>query len=407
MLPNVVLIGKTYYIKELFDNFIGLNKYIKYYINDNDNDNISYLNNRNFDFFNTCECNNIKIVVDNMNHEFESIKKLLINNYNIDTDRIIEMKDWLADVLENDVEVKLCPNKIRLDVCTTCQLKCADCYMRKDNYGSVGNGYLKFERFKQFIDTLNYVKEIEISNNGEVFLNPDIDKILEYAYKKNIAITINNGTNFNYIKESTLESLVKYHVKSITFSIDGATNETYKKYRINGNLDKVIENIKKLNFYKHMYNSDFPFLNWQYIIMKQNVNEIKEAKELAEKLGLNILYKREWSYSFIPNNVDEVEKITGIKYTTDDKIYNSLCTQMIYSPQINWDGRILGCCTVYRSDWEANAFDDGLINALNSSKYRDGLITLLRCNNINNKSKKNIPCNDCYTFTKNNLHFNI
>ena len=105
-------------------------------------------------------------------------------------------------------------------------------------------------KYVLFLDSDDFIKEIEISNSGEVFLNPDIDLILEYAYKKNISIYIDNGTNFNSVREEAIENLVKYGVKRITFSIDGASQDVYSMYRRNGNFDRVIENIKKLNFYK-------------------------------------------------------------------------------------------------------------------------------------------------------------
>lgn len=43
---------------------------------------------------------------------------------------------------------------------------------------------MKFEKHKEIIDKYPFIKEVEISNNGEPFLNPDIKKILEYSYEK-------------------------------------------------------------------------------------------------------------------------------------------------------------------------------------------------------------------------------
>ena len=47
-----------------------------------------------------------------------------------------------------------------------------------------------------------------------------------------------------------LETLVKYRFTGLTFSIDGTSQETYEKYRRNGNFNNVIENIKKIKFTK-------------------------------------------------------------------------------------------------------------------------------------------------------------
>lgn len=404
---KIILVGNSDNIFEIFTIIPKLTDYVKYYITNDEE--IDFFDCKSPSYLSNKECHNYEIIVDNIDGMYEKYRDELTKKYNISPNKIIQMKTWLANILETDDEVKLIPKRIRVDFCTTCQLNCRDCYMRKDNYGSVGNGYLRFENFKKLIDNNDFIKEIEMSNSGEVFLNPDIDKIITYAIEKNITLTLYNGTNFNNIKESTLELLVKAQVPSITFSIDGASNEIYQKYRVNGNLDNVIKNIKKLNEYKKKYDSDKPNLLWQFIVMKDNVGEILKAKKMAEELNMNIFYKREWSYSFIPENVNEVEKITGINYTSNNEnlFYNSFCTDMIYSPQINWDVKLLGCCVVYRSDWNVNVFENGLIQALNSKKYRKGLITLLRCDNKGNHLDEPNPCIDCYTFTKNDVQFNI
>jgi MoaA/NifB/PqqE/SkfB family radical SAM enzyme len=65
-----------------------------------------------------------------------------------------------------------------------------------------------------------------------------------------LPLTADNGVNLNAAKEDVLEGLVKCNFRRITCSIDGASSETYKVYRVGGNLDKVLENIKKINCYK-------------------------------------------------------------------------------------------------------------------------------------------------------------
>ena len=137
------------------------------------------------------------------------------------------------------------PKRLRVEVCSICQLKCPVCYMRTDEENAkngCGFGYLKFEDFKKLLDE-NELENIEISNSGEIFLNPDLVKILEYADKKRVKVTADNGVNLNYITDKQAEALAKYHVISMTVSIDGTSQETYEKYRVGGDYGKVIENI--------------------------------------------------------------------------------------------------------------------------------------------------------------------
>ena len=83
--------------------------------------------------------------------------------------------------------------------------------------------------------------------------------------------------NINNVQKDVLEGLVKYRLRSMTCSIDGASNETYKTYRVKGNFETVIENIRKINFFKQKYQSEYPRLTWQFIVFGHNEHEIPLA----------------------------------------------------------------------------------------------------------------------------------
>ncbi len=296
----------------------------------------------------------------------------------------------------------LLPKKVRLDACTLCQLKCKSCYMRNDK-PTVGLGYLKFSDFKKFVDDNKQIEEIELSNSGEIFLNPELDKIIKYAYEKNISLTAWNGVNFNTVSDEMIELLVKYQFKKITFSIDGASQETYEKYRVNGNFDTVISNIKKLNEFKKKYGSSYPELMWQYIVFGHNEKEIPNAKKLAQSLDVEIYFKLNWDESFSPIEDESfVKEAAGLKYTSRSEFLEkekqeytrNSCLELWSRPTINWDGKLLGCCKLYKDDFGVNVFKDGLFNALNSEKY-------VYCKRMiaNAAAKRDdVPCGRCLQY---------
>ncbi|EEG94371.1 hypothetical protein ROSEINA2194_01775, partial [Roseburia inulinivorans DSM 16841] len=152
-----------------------------------------------------------------------------------------------------------------------------------------------FEDFSNFIDTNPEIKRIEMSNWGEIFLNKDIVKILEYAFRKGVTLYCGNGTNFNNVSEEALEALVKYRVEYLNISIDGATQETYSIYRVGGNLCNVLQNIERLNNYKERYNSEYPKLSWQFVIFGHNEQDLPKVKELC--LKYNMAFNPKLNYS--------------------------------------------------------------------------------------------------------------
>lgn len=289
-----------------------------------------------------------------------------------------ECKNIKSFILDGLCSGILSPSKLRIDASTTCQLQCTDCYMRLKNSGSVGTGFLTFDNFKRVVDENPCIKEIELSNSGEIFLNPDLVKIIRYSFEKNIHLTAINGVNFNTVSDEQIDALVKYNFGIVGISLDGATQETYERYRRCGNYEKVICNIKKLIDTKKKYNSSFPKIVWQFILMEHNEHEVSLVKREAAKLGIPVWYKLNWNDKYHPTNRELLQSVTGLQYLTREehrvktsKTYlgATVCKQMFLSPQINWDGRLLGCCELFEEDYNENVFEIGLKAALQSPLF--------------------------------------
>ena len=164
--------------------------------------------------------------------------------------------------------------------------------------------------------------------------------------------------------------------------MDGSSQESYSSYRANGDFNRVIENIKKLNNVRKYYiHNKLPVLSWAYVILPgtDSIQEIRRAKEMAAELGMTISFKRDWC-GYIPKNADEIEKETGLVFAGADVknlslssrnfMRKTLCLELWFMPQINWNGELLGCCTNWRKGFGVNVFDKGLRAALNSETVR-------------------------------------
>lgn len=289
-------------------------------------------------------------------------------------------------------------NSIRIEASSICQLKCPECPQAKGKLEIIGKGYLKFEDFKKFVDNYPNFRNIGLSNYGEIFLNPELKNIIKYAYEKNINLTAYNGVNLNAASEEIIRCLVKYRFKAITISIDGACNDTYKIYRRGGNFDRVIDNIKKINYYKQKYNTKFPRLTWQFIIFGHNEHELLTARKMARELNMQFKTKLNWSSSYSPvKNKEFVRKESGLKATSQqeherifNKVYLMLCFQFWFEPQINWDGKLLGCCVNTWGDF-GNVFESGLKKCLKSEKY----VYIKKMLLGKKRDRKDIPCIHC------------
>lgn len=334
---------------------------------------------------------------------FMTILRQCYKKLKIEFDKIISVEEYLKIAIVNGTIV---PKRIKIDACSLCQLDCPKCYMRQYPHKVVGEGYLRFENFKKLIDDNKEIREIELSNWGEVFLNPELKEILQYAYTKHVDIYMGNGVNFNQVSDEMIETLVQTQVRFINISIDGTSQEIYSMYRRRGNLDTVMKNIRKLNAYKEKYHSDFPRLQWQYIIFNHNEHQVSEAKEMARMLHMDIFFKLQHDEGYIPQNRKLLAEVTGLRqfsieeYWKENKeTYDLSCTQLYDGPQINWDGTLLGCCRVFDKDFGGvNVFEVGLKKALSSKKFVETKKALLGDTSIQLDGEN--PCGQCVIYKR-------
>jgi MoaA/NifB/PqqE/SkfB family radical SAM enzyme len=252
------------------------------------------------------------------------------------------------------------------------------------------------------------IKLIELSNWGEIFLNPELKKIIKFAYEKNIGLKATNGANLNDVDDELLEYLVKYKFRRLLVSIDGASNETYKIYRKGGNFNKVIENIKKINNYKKVHGSEYPKLMWQFVIFGHNEHELEAARSMAKELGMIFIPKLNWNASYSPiKDKDYVSDHSGLGAATKKEFeqkhkisYTVPCFQLWNAPQINWDGKLLGCFKNYWQDF-GNVFDSGLKELLDSERYEYAKRMIL---GKEKAMRDDIPCSRCSQYLE---HFAI
>ena len=291
------------------------------------------------------------------------------------------------------------PERIQLEASSICQLRCVSCPTHSGVHRpAVGNGFLKLSSFQRLLRENPGLRTIELANYGEILLNPDLLGILECAHERGVALTAEGGVNFNMVSDEVLEGLVRYQLRSISCSIDGASDETYRLYRRNGSFSTVMENVRKLNAIKSRYESEFPRLSWQYVVFGHNEHEISRARELARVLNMNFRLKLSWDPEFSPvtdqellrrefgaANREEYQQRFGVHYAM------KTCYALWNHPQINWDGRVLGCCFNYWGDFGANAFDDGLETSVNSAEMRYARQMLLG----KKPAKDGIPCATC------------
>jgi len=273
------------------------------------------------------------------------------------------------------------PSIMMIEPTNLCNLKCPLC---PTGSGAIKapRGHMKFENFKKIIDECgDYLFNVTLWNWGEPFLNEDTYKMIDYAKSKRIFVRV--STNGHLLKDDkNIERIVRAGTDELIFSLDGATKETFLKYRQSGDFEGVIKNLKTLIETKKRLKTKTPFVELQFIVMRHNEHEIPRIREIAKEIGVDKLKMKTVSLEGAnalgfggDKNKIKKYKPTDEKYSryTSDmrrKDMKNECVRLWVSSVINWDGSVSPCCNDPNRVFHfGNVLEGGFKNVWNSPKY--------------------------------------
>ncbi len=242
------------------------------------------------------------------------------------------------------------PIAVSIEPTTACNLKCPQCPSGLRQF-TRPTGNLKPEMNKNILDGLG--KNLQYINyyfQGEPFINPNFLSLVKEARKRNIYVL--TSTNAHFISDKTANEIIDSGLSEIIISIDGATQETYENYRIEGDLEKVKAGTKNLVAAKKKRNSSLPILTFQFLVSKQNEHEIDQIKLLKDEMGVDQVkfktiqvYDYETGNDLIPENekYSRYKKNAAGKYELKNAYHNS-CWRSWSSCVFTWDGSVVPCC---------------------------------------------------------------
>ncbi|NTV29750.1 MAG: radical SAM protein [Candidatus Omnitrophica bacterium] len=153
---------------------------------------------------------------------------------------------------------------------------------------------MTFEEFKLVLSRLeDCLIGISFWNYGEPLMNNDLSMMIQYASDQ--GITTVASTNGLLLDERLSEDLVRAGLKYLIVCIDGTTQNVYEKFRRGGSLEVVKENIRGLVKAKESQRSKFPIIDLQFIVMKDNEQQVADFFSLARELHADVATLKKFS----------------------------------------------------------------------------------------------------------------
>lgn len=324
---------------------------------------------------------------------FKFINILKVANFGL-----ISVSYGLSRIFHSNIYAGV-PYFISFEISSICNLNCSQC---ERGAGSINrkNKFFDFNLYKNILKVNGkYMINTILYFQGEPLLNKQFYDYVSEAKKYNIYTQ--TSTNAQLIDDEIAEKLILCGLDKIIISIDGITQNSYSKYRLGGDINKVINAIDKIVEAKKKYNSNYPIIEAQFIVFSHNENEIESFKKFCKEhkvdkctLKTAQLIDANKDFYLLPKN----EKYSRYKKCNDKWITKKgikhPCFRTWGGAVIDSDGNVVPCCF----DKNCNL----VFGNLNEKEYNYNIATILKNDKakkfreklISNRASINI-CNNC------------
>jgi radical SAM protein with 4Fe4S-binding SPASM domain len=242
---------------------------------------------------------------------------------------------------------------------------------------------LSYENAKAIIDQFPGLVHLNLSLWGEPLLNKDIFRIIKFAKSKDIDVLLQS--NLNIMDESSAAEMIHSDLDVLQISLDGASQETYEKYRVRGNFNKVIEHIKLLKTIQKNENNHHTKIVWKMVVNKFNELEVDKAKEMAEELGVEFKIVEIYTPAALAKEWKPAKAIEKSSIVHTDIVEK--CYSLWQVATINFNGDVFPCCSEFSPvDAIGNVFTQNFKDIWNNSKYTE----------LRERNKKSVNCKACH-----------
>jgi MoaA/NifB/PqqE/SkfB family radical SAM enzyme len=237
-----------------------------------------------------------------------------------------------------------------------CNLHCPACPTGL-NLGLRPTVSINQELFKSTIDEIgDYIFRLYMYNWGEPLLHKATPEMIRYAKAKDVNIILSTNLSIK-LTDDYIDRLVQSGLDTMLVSLDGVTQETYGKYRRNGKIELVRENLKRLQQAKQRLGMTTPKLIWQFLVFRHNEHEIEDARAVYKEWGADEIAVGGAEMPMEPHN-EGFEPSTIPQYNlylTDHPVQLEAERQLASDRACSWlygvfvlnpNGKVSPCCAV-------------------------------------------------------------
>lgn len=242
------------------------------------------------------------------------------------------------------------PWALSIEPAGICNLQCPECPVGAGVLTRKGS-LMPIPLFQKIVnETAPQLMWLNLYFQGEPLLNRHLPDMAALASKHRIYTSM--STNGHFLTDQHCRQLIDARLTRILISIDGITPEIYATYRKGGNLNKVLEGVKRLVQLRRQSGRLRPFITVQFVVFKHNEHEIEPITAWCREAGVDQLELKSaqindfGNHTVAPSSIARYSRYRVLKDGTlqiKGKIYNH-CFKQWGSAVVSWDGRLAPCC---------------------------------------------------------------
>lgn len=284
------------------------------------------------------------------------------------------------EVFPREKRLDAFPPLVQIEPTSICNYRCVFCYQTDLSFTSPKNGYMglmPLELFKRTVDELEgNVEAITLASRGEPLMHKQIVEMLDYLAGKFLAVKIN--TNASYLDEERCHAILRAGVNTLVFSADAAKEPLYSQFRVRGNLEKVMANVKLFHDIREQHYPDsrtITRVSGVKFSEEQDIDEMEDAwGGLVDQVAFVRYNPWENTYEQPINDVEEP------------------CSEFWRRVFVLWDGTMAPCDVDYKATLGVGKVgQDGGVSDLWRSERYEGW----RRFHLARQRRSVSPCNRC------------
>jgi MoaA/NifB/PqqE/SkfB family radical SAM enzyme len=259
------------------------------------------------------------------------------------------------------------PPFIKIEATPLCHLSCAGCVHHSKDYKSTLNPKMQLttERAERIIGSIERtLVGVSLSYLGEPLLNRALPEIIAAIHRRRICTSFPTNLSVR-LRGDAAHDLVRSGLDLMLVSLDGATNESYLRYRTGGNFRLVLENVRKLSEAKRELGAKRPLLIWKMVVFDHNRADVAMVKQRWRSLGFD-------GYEFVLDNQSSESLELAERTSSHLVAERKACYWAWNSAVVNWNGQVQPCCLPAARDiplGNAAQTEGGLLDVWRSEPY--------------------------------------